>query len=138
MATVMTESTEDEIVQLTGKLGMEQEKEWEVVEAQTNHMWKAIGEWKVKAIDEEKEHKCFGVSFASRVDAKKILEKQHWLFNGGMLVLEEWPTSGQWRDASSTGYIRHREPKQGGAVPGRGSAAERGSWKECRFHDCEI
>ncbi|KAF4347039.1 hypothetical protein G4B88_001085 [Cannabis sativa] len=50
-------------------------------------------------MDEDKEHNYFGLSFHSGSDAKRILEKNPWLFNGGVLVLEEWPSSGQWRDA---------------------------------------
>ncbi|KAF4386158.1 hypothetical protein F8388_016410 [Cannabis sativa] len=126
MATMMAESTVDEIVQLTDKLGMEQEEEWEVNEEQVpefgeksligrivskqsmslglfrtifTRMWKSVGEWKVKIMDENNEHNYFGISFNSRSDAKRILEKRPWLFNGGVLVLEEWPESGQWRDA---------------------------------------
>ncbi|KAF4348920.1 hypothetical protein F8388_018397 [Cannabis sativa] len=62
-------------------------------------MWKSVGEWKVKIMDEDKEHNYFGLYFHSGSDAKRILEKNPWLFNGGVLVLEEWPSSGQWRDA---------------------------------------
>ncbi|KAF4393897.1 hypothetical protein F8388_018388 [Cannabis sativa] len=126
MATVMATSSVDEIVQLTDKLVMDQEEEWEVNEEQTSEfgdkslvgriiskqsfslglfrtiftrMWKALGEWKVKIMEEDKENNYFGLSYQSRGDAKKVLEKQPWLFNGGFLVLEEWPNSGQWRDA---------------------------------------
>ncbi|KAF4404808.1 hypothetical protein G4B88_006194 [Cannabis sativa] len=126
MATVMATSSVDEIVQLTDKLGMDQEEEWEVNEEQASEfgdkslvgrivskqnfsvglfrtiftrMWKAFGEWKVKIMEEDKGSSYFGLSFHSRGDAKKVLEKQPWLFNGGFLVLEEWPNSGQWRDA---------------------------------------
>ncbi|KAF4386209.1 hypothetical protein F8388_016461 [Cannabis sativa] len=122
----MEESTVDEIVQLTDQLGMNQEEDWEVNEEQVaefgekslvgrivskqnvsvglfrtmfSRMWKSIGDWKVKSLDENKEAQYFGLSFNSRAEAKRTLEKQPWLFNGGMLVLEEWPTSGQWRDA---------------------------------------
>ncbi|KAF4365393.1 hypothetical protein G4B88_014943 [Cannabis sativa] len=126
MATVMANSSVDEIVQLTDKLGMDQEEEWEVNEEQASEfgdkslvrrivskqsfsvglfrtiftrMWKALREWKVKIMEEDKENIYFGLSFQRRGDAKKVLEKQPWLFNGGFLILEEWPTSGQWRDA---------------------------------------
>ncbi|KAF4383478.1 hypothetical protein G4B88_000178 [Cannabis sativa] len=122
----MAESTVDEIVQLTDQLGMNQEEEWEVNEEQVaefgekslvgrivskqsvsvglfktmfSRMWKSIGEWKVKSLNDDKEYQYFGLSFNSRAEAKRTLEKQPWLFNGGMLMLEEWPTSGQWRDA---------------------------------------
>uniref|UniRef100_A0A803PV25 Reverse transcriptase domain-containing protein n=1 Tax=Cannabis sativa TaxID=3483 RepID=A0A803PV25_CANSA len=126
MATVMATSSVDEIVQLTDKLGMDQEEEWEVNEEQASEfgdkslvgrivskqnlsvglfrtiftrMWKTFGEWKVKIMEEDKGSSYFGLSFHNRGDAKKVLEKQPWLFNGGFLVLEEWPNSGQWRDA---------------------------------------
>uniref|UniRef100_A0A803PWX1 Reverse transcriptase domain-containing protein n=1 Tax=Cannabis sativa TaxID=3483 RepID=A0A803PWX1_CANSA len=126
MVLTMEESTVDEIVQLTDQLGMNQEEDWEVNEEQVaefgekslvgrivskqnvsvglfrtmfSRMWKSIGDWKVKSLDENKEAQYFGLSFNSRAEAKRTLEKQPWLFNGGMLVLEEWPTSGQWRDA---------------------------------------
>ncbi|KAF4397904.1 hypothetical protein G4B88_019625, partial [Cannabis sativa] len=126
MATMMADSTVDEIVQLTDKLGMEQEEEWEMNEEQVTEfgeksligrivskqsmglglfrtiftrMWKSVREWKVKIMDENNEYNYFGISFNSRSDAKRIFEKQPWLFNGGVLVLEEWPESGQWRDA---------------------------------------
>ncbi|KAF4396903.1 hypothetical protein F8388_004871 [Cannabis sativa] len=126
MATVMATSSVNEIVQLTDKLGMDQEEEWEVNEDQASEfgdkslvgrivskqsfsvglfstiftrMWKVIGEWKVKIMEEDTGSSFFGLSFHSRGDAKKVLEKQPWIFNGGFLVLEAWPTSGQWRDA---------------------------------------
>ncbi|KAF4350619.1 hypothetical protein G4B88_000709 [Cannabis sativa] len=116
----------DEIVQLTDRLGMEQEEEWEVNEEQATEfgeklligrivskqsislglfkiiftrMWKYVGEWKVKIMEEDAENMYFGLSFQSKNDAKKILEKQPWLFNGGFLVLDDWPKSGLWRDA---------------------------------------
>ncbi|KAF4366747.1 hypothetical protein F8388_020109 [Cannabis sativa] len=126
MVMTMEESTVDEIVQLADQLGMNQEEEWEVNEEQVaefgekslvgrivskqsvsvglfrtmfSRMWKSIGEWKVKSLNEDKEYQYFGLSFNSRAEAKRTLEKQSCFFNGGMLVFEEWPTSGQWRDA---------------------------------------
>ncbi|KAF4391041.1 hypothetical protein F8388_024873 [Cannabis sativa] len=126
MATVMNANSVDEIVQLTDRLGMDQEEEWEVNEEQATEfgeksligrivskqsislglfksiftrMWKSVGEWKVKIMEEDKDNVYFGLSFQSRTDAKKILEKQPWVFNGGFLVLDEWPKSGMWRDA---------------------------------------
>ncbi|KAF4388079.1 hypothetical protein F8388_014762 [Cannabis sativa] len=126
MVMMMTDSAVNEIVQLTDKLGMDQEEDWEVNEEQVTEfgeksligrivskqsmslglfrtiftrMWKSVGDWKVKAMDDDTDHSYFGVSFHSRSDAKRILEKQPWLFNGGVLILEEWPQSGYWRDA---------------------------------------
>ncbi|KAF4387869.1 hypothetical protein F8388_005486 [Cannabis sativa] len=126
MATVMNANSVDEIVQLTDRLGMDQEEEWEVNEEQATEfgeksligrivskqsislglfksiftrMWKSVGEWKVKLMEEDNDNVYFGLSFQSRADAKKILEKQPWVFNGGFLVLDEWPKSGMWRDA---------------------------------------
>ncbi|KAF4361339.1 hypothetical protein G4B88_005129 [Cannabis sativa] len=65
----------------------------------TGKMWKNIGEWRVKVIEEANMATYVRISFDLKEDAQLILEKQPWLFNGGILLLEEWPLSDRWQDA---------------------------------------
>ncbi|KAF4386854.1 hypothetical protein F8388_006809 [Cannabis sativa] len=62
-------------------------------------MWKGVGGWEVKILEEDEDDSFVGITFKSREDATGILQKQPWIFNGGLLLLERWPSSGQWREA---------------------------------------
>uniref|UniRef100_A0A803NZM7 CCHC-type domain-containing protein n=1 Tax=Cannabis sativa TaxID=3483 RepID=A0A803NZM7_CANSA len=115
----------DDIVSMTSKLGVEQEEDWEEnCEAVTSfggnslvgkviskrdigerlllnmfgRMWKGITDWEVKMYDEDGDSYVVGFSFKSKKDASVVLSKQPWFFNGGLLILEEWPDTGQWKD----------------------------------------
>ncbi|KAF4392969.1 hypothetical protein G4B88_011964 [Cannabis sativa] len=115
----------DDIVSMTSKLGVEQEEDWEEnCEAVTSsggnslvrkviskrdigerlllnmfgRMWKGITDWEVKVYDEDGDSYVVGFSFKSKKDASVVLSKQPWFFNGGLLILEEWPDTGQWKD----------------------------------------
>ncbi|KAF4354333.1 hypothetical protein F8388_022995 [Cannabis sativa] len=110
----------DELVNMTSKLGVDHEEEWEENEDAAiafgakslvgklishrnirenlfttifNRMWKGIAEWTVKMNDDDGEEKLVRVTFKSVEDAKSVLGKQPWLFNGGLLILEKWPLS---------------------------------------------
>ncbi|KAF4378954.1 hypothetical protein F8388_022041 [Cannabis sativa] len=56
-------------------------------------------QWTVKLNDDEGEEKLVQATFKSVEDAKSVLGKQPWVFNGGLLILEKWPLSGNWGDA---------------------------------------
>ncbi|KAF4360099.1 hypothetical protein F8388_015968 [Cannabis sativa] len=115
----------DDIVAMTSKLGVAQEEEWEensdavasfggsslvgkiiskrdiserLLMNMFGRMWKGIKDWDVKVYEEEGDNHIVGFSFKTSQDAKLVLAKQPWYFNGGLLVLEAWPDTGQWRD----------------------------------------
>uniref|UniRef100_A0A803P0D7 CCHC-type domain-containing protein n=1 Tax=Cannabis sativa TaxID=3483 RepID=A0A803P0D7_CANSA len=116
----------DDLVNMTNKLGVEAEEDWdENEEAATefgehtllgrivakremtaklfqsifSRMWKMVDNWKMKIVDKQRDKGVVQINFNSRGDAKVILNKQPWIFNGGMLILEEWPSTGNWKDA---------------------------------------
>ncbi|KAF4357137.1 hypothetical protein F8388_002342 [Cannabis sativa] len=64
-----------------------------------NRIWKNVSNWKVKVLEGFTDANLVGISFQSKQDAQWVLDKQHWVFNGGFLILEEWPRSGNWQDA---------------------------------------
>ncbi|KAF4371787.1 hypothetical protein F8388_023100 [Cannabis sativa] len=111
---------------MTSRLGVESEEDWEeneeaaasfggrsvvgrIISKQEvkerhftsifNRLWKGISEWEVKVFDEVGDSTYIGVTLKSREDARIVVEKQPWIFNGGVLLLEDWPDTGQWRDA---------------------------------------
>ncbi|KAF4376306.1 hypothetical protein F8388_026106 [Cannabis sativa] len=57
-----------------------------------------VGEWSVKKLGTEGDDTFFQVKFSNQHDSKLALEKQPWLVNGGLLLLEGWPSSGLWKD----------------------------------------
>ncbi|KAF4368452.1 hypothetical protein G4B88_028313 [Cannabis sativa] len=110
---------------MTSKLGVAQEEDWEensdavasfggsslvgkIISKQDiserllmnmfGRMWKGIKDWEVKVYEEEGDNHIVGFSFKTPQDANLVLSKQPWYFNGGLLVLEAWPDTGQWRD----------------------------------------
>ncbi|KAF4376439.1 hypothetical protein F8388_012074 [Cannabis sativa] len=112
----------DELVNMTSKLGVDHEEEWEENEDAAvafgakslvgklishrnirenlfttifNRMWRGITDWTVKMNEDDGEEKLVRVTFKNVEDAKSVLGKQPWLFNGGLLILEKWPLSGQ-------------------------------------------
>uniref|UniRef100_A0A803QE56 CCHC-type domain-containing protein n=1 Tax=Cannabis sativa TaxID=3483 RepID=A0A803QE56_CANSA len=116
----------DDLVNMTNKLGVEAEEDWdENEEAATefgehtllgrivakremtaklfqsifSRMWKMVENWKMKIVDKQRDKGVVQINFNSRIDAKVILNKPPWIFNGGMLILEEWPSTGNWKDA---------------------------------------
>ncbi|KAF4386348.1 hypothetical protein F8388_019975 [Cannabis sativa] len=60
-------------------------------------MWNEITQWEVKLYDKSGDSYIVGFSFKSRNDAKVVLSKQPWFFNGDLLLLEEWPNTEQWK-----------------------------------------
>uniref|UniRef100_A0A803QJV0 Reverse transcriptase n=1 Tax=Cannabis sativa TaxID=3483 RepID=A0A803QJV0_CANSA len=115
----------EDIVTMTSRLGVEQAEEWEENSEAVNsfggcsliekvistrdiserlllnifsRMWKGIKDWEVKVYEKKEEHSIVGFSFKSMGDTKTVLARQPWIFNGGLLLLEEWPSSGQWAD----------------------------------------
>ncbi|KAF4379837.1 hypothetical protein F8388_012679 [Cannabis sativa] len=115
----------DDIVAMTSKLGVAQEEEWEensdavasfggsslvgriiskrdiserLLMNMFGRLWKGIKDWEVKVYEEEGDNHIVGFSFKTSQDAKLVLSKQLWYFNGGLLVLEAWLDTGQWRD----------------------------------------
>ncbi|KAF4367462.1 hypothetical protein F8388_025880 [Cannabis sativa] len=121
----LSETVED-IVSMTSKMGVNSEEDWEENEEAASsfgehslvgrmiakreikeslfttifsHMWKGIGGWEVKVLAEEEDDSFVGITFKNQEEAKGILSKQPWIFNGGLLLLERWPSSGQWREA---------------------------------------
>ncbi|KAF4348514.1 hypothetical protein F8388_008285 [Cannabis sativa] len=64
-----------------------------------SRLWKGVSDWDVKVFAEEGESSYVGITMKSREDARMIVEKQPWIFNGGVLLLEDWPDTGQWKDA---------------------------------------
>ncbi|KAF4375528.1 hypothetical protein F8388_024187 [Cannabis sativa] len=126
MVTTNSSGGVEELDDMTSKLGVENEDVWEeneeiakefgeqtlisrmVAKPELNgslsqsifhRMWKNILNWKVKQIDEQSSTNVFKVTFEFRKDAKAVLDKQPWIFNGRALILDKWPTSGDWRDA---------------------------------------
>ncbi|KAF4396215.1 hypothetical protein G4B88_020852 [Cannabis sativa] len=126
MATADTVNVE-EIVNMTSRLEMDQEEVWEENEDAAitfgekslvgriisrrdikenlfntifSRMWKGIGDWTVKLNDDDSEGKLVRITFKNVENAKFVLGKQPWLFNGGLLLLEKWPVSGHWGDAN--------------------------------------
>ncbi|KAF4379433.1 hypothetical protein G4B88_024881 [Cannabis sativa] len=116
----------DDLVNLTNRLVVEQEDDWEVNEEaaadfgkrslmgrivakrgitgnlfQTmfSRIWRNVLNWKVKVLEGSTDANLIGLSFHSQQDARWVLDKQPWLFNGGFLILEEWPGTGNWQDA---------------------------------------
>uniref|UniRef100_A0A803QEB6 CCHC-type domain-containing protein n=1 Tax=Cannabis sativa TaxID=3483 RepID=A0A803QEB6_CANSA len=77
----------DELVNMTSKLGVDHEEEWE----ENEDAALAFG---AKSLE-----KLVRATFKSIEDAKSVLGKQPWVFNGGLLILEKWPLSGNWGDA---------------------------------------
>ncbi|KAF4397093.1 hypothetical protein G4B88_008939 [Cannabis sativa] len=121
----LSETVED-IVSMTSKMGVNSEEDWEENEEAASsfgehslvgrmiakreikeslfttifsRMWKGIGGWEVKVLAEEEDDSFVGITFKNQEEAKGILSKQPWIFNGGLLLLERWPSSGQWREA---------------------------------------
>ncbi|KAF4392031.1 hypothetical protein F8388_004360 [Cannabis sativa] len=121
-----SEATVDDIVNMASQLAVETEDDWEVNEEEAkeftektvigkviskrpmngklfhsifSRMWKNIGEWKVKVLETVEGLIYIRVSFDTKEDARAIMEKQPWLFNGGILLLEEWPLTDRWQDA---------------------------------------
>ncbi|KAF4376309.1 hypothetical protein F8388_026109 [Cannabis sativa] len=92
----------DDIVAMTSKLGVAQEEEWEensdAVASFGGSSLVGIKAWEVKVYEEEGDNHIVGFSFKTSQDAKLVLSKQLWYFNGGLLVLEAWLDTGQWRD----------------------------------------
>ncbi|KAF4384152.1 hypothetical protein F8388_001390 [Cannabis sativa] len=115
----------DDIVAMTSKLGVEQEKDWEensdavasfggcsligkviskrdigerLLTNMFGRMWKGIKDWNVKVYEEDGDNHIVSFSFKSQQDASMVLSKQPWYFNGGLLLLEAWPDTGQWKD----------------------------------------
>ncbi|KAF4363194.1 hypothetical protein F8388_020764 [Cannabis sativa] len=126
MAGVDCSNSVDDLVNLTNKLVVEQEDDWEVNEdaatdfgerslmgrivakrgisanlfqSMFNRIWRNVSNWKVKVLDGSTDTNLVGISFQSKQDAQWVLDKQPWIFNGGFLILEEWPRSGNWQDA---------------------------------------
>ncbi|KAF4364017.1 hypothetical protein G4B88_014974 [Cannabis sativa] len=118
--------TVDDIVSMTSKLGVSSEEDWEENEEAAssfgehslvgrlvakreikeslfttifNRMWKGIGGWEVKVLEEDEEDSFVRITFKTREEAVGILNKQPWIFNGGLLLLEKWPSSGLRREA---------------------------------------
>ncbi|KAF4370086.1 hypothetical protein F8388_014049 [Cannabis sativa] len=112
--------TVDDIVPMTSKLGVSSEEDWEENEEAAssfgehslvgrlvakreikeslfttifNRMWKGIGGWEVKVLEEDEEDSIAGITFKTREEVVGILNKQPWIFNGGLLLLEKWPNS---------------------------------------------
>ncbi|KAF4370013.1 hypothetical protein F8388_015809 [Cannabis sativa] len=125
MATADTVNVE-EIVNMTSRLEVDQEEVWEENEDAAitfgekslvgriisrrdvkenlfntifSRMWKGIADWTVKLNDDDSEGKLVRITFKNVENAKFVLGKQPWLFNGGLLLLEKWPVSGHWGDA---------------------------------------
>ena len=56
--------------------------------------------WRVRILD-QKEHSCFvGFSFKDKNRCKQTLLKGPWLLNRRVLLLAQWPTSGDYKDAA--------------------------------------
>ncbi|KAF4346047.1 hypothetical protein F8388_000967 [Cannabis sativa] len=86
--------TVDDIVSMTSKLGVSSEEDWEENEEAAS----SFG-WEVKVLEEDEEDSFVRITFKTREEAVGILNKQPWIFNGGLLLLENWPSSGLWREA---------------------------------------
>ncbi|KAF4346277.1 hypothetical protein G4B88_008658 [Cannabis sativa] len=95
--------TVDDIVSMTSKMGVNSEEDWEENEEAASSFGeqslKGIGGWEVKVLEEDEEDSFVGITFKNREEATGILNKQPWIFNGGLLLLEKWPRSGLWREA---------------------------------------
>ncbi|KAF4404081.1 hypothetical protein G4B88_014537 [Cannabis sativa] len=116
----------EDIVSMTSRLGVESEEDWEeneeavasfggrsvvgrIISKQEikerrftsifTRLWKGISDWEVKVLAAEGDSIYVGVTLKSREDARIVVDKQPWIFNGGVLMLEDWPDTGQWRDA---------------------------------------
>ncbi|KAF4362223.1 hypothetical protein F8388_008107 [Cannabis sativa] len=126
MVSGTTDAAVEEIVSMASQLAVETEDDWEVNEEVAkefaektvigkviskkpmngklfhsifSRMWKNIGEWKVKVLEVIDTSTYVRISFDTKDHAIEILEKQPWLFNGGLLLLEKWPLTDRWQDA---------------------------------------
>uniref|UniRef100_A0A803NTU1 RNase H type-1 domain-containing protein n=1 Tax=Cannabis sativa TaxID=3483 RepID=A0A803NTU1_CANSA len=66
-----------------------------------SRMWKTDEKWEVKAYKHDKCSTYAGFSFGCEKDYVKVKSTLPWRFKGGLMILEEWPESGQWEDAAS-------------------------------------
>uniref|UniRef100_A0A803NK38 Reverse transcriptase domain-containing protein n=1 Tax=Cannabis sativa TaxID=3483 RepID=A0A803NK38_CANSA len=55
-------------------------------------MWKLEGHWRMKTMKPG----LWGIFFDSENDKKEVLKKRHWLVNGALLNIREWPEDGIW------------------------------------------
>lgn len=44
-----------------------------------------------------------GLTFENKDDVRWIRENMPWIFGGGLMLVEKWPTSGYWEDAKFSG-----------------------------------
>uniref|UniRef100_A0A803NGM9 CCHC-type domain-containing protein n=1 Tax=Cannabis sativa TaxID=3483 RepID=A0A803NGM9_CANSA len=85
--------TVDDIVSMTSKLGVSSEEDWEENEEAASSFGEHSLVGRLVAKREIKE------SLFTTIFNLGILNKQPWIFNGGLLLLENWPSSGLWREA---------------------------------------
>ncbi|KAF4366503.1 hypothetical protein F8388_003741 [Cannabis sativa] len=65
-----------------------------------SRMWKTEEKWEVKVYKHDKCSTYAGFSFGCEKDYAKVKSTLPWRFKGGLMILEEWPESGQWEDAA--------------------------------------